>query len=162
MFNAAALLVLLATAPSDPLASTGPRAPDPDVVPKAFVILKATPSYDDARAAAAAAAETLAIRMDLRGLIPDGTIGLTLPEADCADEFGEFPCYVPRGRWDDGVYLSVEHSSSFAGFDENQYLVVLASGAPHDHGVRAALRRAKSAYPTAYVKTVPVYLGCLH
>ena len=160
--NAAALLVLLATAPSDPAPSTATRTPDPDVVSKAFVILEATASYDEARAAAAAAAESLAIRMDLRGLSPDRTIGLTLSEADCADECGEFPCSVPRGRWDDGVYLSVEHSSSYAGFDENQYLVVLASGAPHDRGVRAALRRAKSAYPAAFVKTVPVYLGCIH
>ena len=97
--NAAALLVLLATAPSDPAPSTATRTPDPDVVSKAFVILEATASYDEARAAAAAAAESLAIRMDLRGLSPDRTIGLTMSEADCADEFGEFPCYVPRGRW---------------------------------------------------------------
>jgi hypothetical protein len=135
---------------------------DPDLVSKAFVILKTTESYADARAVAAAAAETLAIRMDLRQLAPDRAIGLTFPEADCVAEFGEYPCYVPRGRWDDGVYLSVEHTGSYSGFDENRYIVVLASGAPHDRAVRAALRRAKSDYPAAFVRTIPVYLGCIH
>ena len=159
MLTSAVFLAGLCTITS---AVAGGDAAEPDVVPKAFVILKATPSYADARAAAAAAAETLAIRMDLRQLSPDRTLGLTFPEADCVDEFGEYPCYVPRGRWDDGVYLSVEHTSSYQGFDEGQYIVVLASGAPHDRSVRAALRRAKSAYPDAVIKTAPVYLGCIH
>jgi hypothetical protein len=146
----------------DDVASGGGVTTDPDLVTKGFVILETTASYADARAAAAAAAETLAIRMDLRQLAPDRTIGLTFPEAACVDEFGSFPCYVPRGRWDDGVYLSVEHTGSYPGFDENRYIVVLASGAPHDRALRAALRRAQSAYPTAFIKTIPVYLGCLH
>jgi len=135
---------------------------DPDVVRKSFVILKATPSYAEARALAGAAAERLAIRMDLRDLAPDGDMGLTFPQDACASEFGEFPCYVPRGRWDDGVYLSVEHSSSYEGFEEGLYIVVLASGSPRDRTIGAALRRAKSAYPDAAVKTAPVYLGCIH
>jgi hypothetical protein len=135
---------------------------DPELVPKSFVILKATRSYGEARALAAEAASSLAIRMDLRQLTPDGTLGLTFPEDACESEFGEFPCYVPRGRWDDGVYISVEHSSSYHGLDEGLYLVVLASGAPHDRAVRAALRRAKPAYPDAHIRTVPVFIGCIH
>ena len=135
---------------------------DPDVVRKSFVILKSTPSYAEARALAAAAAEQLAIRLDLRDLRPDGTMGLTFSQDACDNEFGEFPCYVPRGRWDDGVYVSVEHSSSYLGFDEGLYIVVLASGSPRDRAIGAALRRAKGQYPDAVVKTAPVYLGCIH
>jgi hypothetical protein len=145
------------------LAVTPPTSDrDPDVVRKSFVILKATASYADARTLAADAAERLAIRMDLRNLGPDGTIGLTFPEDDCRNEFGEFPCYVARGRWDDGVYLSIEHSSSYEGFAEGQYLVVLASGGPRDRNVGAALRRAKGSFPETVIKTAPVYVGCLH
>jgi hypothetical protein len=48
------------------------------------------------------------------------------------------------------------------GFDEGLYIVVLASGSPRDRLVSAALRRAKSQYPDAVVKTAPVYLGCIH
>ena len=107
-------------------------------------------------------ANQLAIRLDLRDLSPDGTTGLTFSQDACTNEFGEFPCYVARGRWDDGVYVSVEHSSSYVGFEEGMYMVVLASGAPRDRVIGAALRRAKGQYPVAVVKTAPVYLGCIH
>jgi len=155
MFAAPTLAALLAVTSVSP-----PQ--DPDVVRKSFVILKATPSYAEARALAAAAAERLAIRLDLRDLAPDAEVGLTFSEEACQNEFGEFPCYVPRGRWDDGVYLSIEHSSSYEGFAEGQYLVMLASGAPRDRAIGAALRRAKDLYPEVAVKTAPVYLGCIH
>jgi hypothetical protein len=135
---------------------------DPDVVRKSFVIIKATPNYDEARALAAAAAERLAIRLDLRDLAPDAAAGLTFSRESCENEFGEYPCYVPRGRWDDGVYLSVEHSSSYEGFEEGLYIVVLASGSPRDRAIGAAVRRAKGQYPDVSVKTAPVYLGCIH
>ena len=135
---------------------------DPDVVRKSFVIIKSTPSYAEARQLAAAAAEQLAIRLDLRELAPDGEVGLTFPKESCDSEFGEYPCYVARGRWDDGVYISIEHSSSYEGFDEGLYVVMLASGSPRDRTIGAAVRRAKSQYPDVVVKTAPVYLGCIH
>jgi len=135
---------------------------DPDVVRKAFVILKSTASYAEARALAATAAERLAIKLDLRALVPDGSMGLTFSQDACTSEFGEFPCYVPRGRWDDGVYVSIEHSSSYVGFEEGFYIVVLASGSPRDRTIGAAVRRAKDSYPEVLVKTAPVYLGCIH
>jgi hypothetical protein len=155
MIPAVALAVLVA------VTSAAPDR-DPDVVRKSFVILKSTPNYAEARALAAAASEQLAIRLNLRDLLPDGAMGLTFSQDACTNEFGEFPCYVPRGRWDDGVYVSVEHSSSYVGFEEGLYIVVLASGSPRDRAIGAALRRAKGQYPDAVVKTAPVYLGCIH
>jgi hypothetical protein len=155
MFAAVALASLIAATSSAP-------DRDPDVVRKSFVILKSTPSYEEARALAAAAAERLAIRMDLRDLAPDGEVGLTFPKQSCDDEFGEYPCYVARGRWDDGVYISIEHSSSYEGFEEGLYVVMLASGSPRDRAIGAAVRRAKGQYPEVSVKTAPVYLGCIH
>jgi hypothetical protein len=126
------------------------------------VIIKSTPSYAEARALAASAAERMAIKLDLRELLPDRNVGLTFSEEACTNEFGEFPCYVARGRWDDGVYLSVEHSSSYEGLEEGLYIVVLASGSPRDRSIGAALRRARSLYPDVMVRTAPVYLGCIH
>jgi hypothetical protein len=155
MFAAVALASLIAVTSSAP-------DRDPDVVRKSFVILKSTPSYAEARALAAEAAERLAIRMDLRDLAPDGEVGLTFPKQSCDDEFGEYPCYVPRGRWDDGVYISIEHSSSYEGFEEGLYVVMLASGSPRDRAIGAAVRRAKGQFPDVSVKTAPVYLGCIH
>jgi hypothetical protein len=154
MFPAVAFTALIAIMPSPDR--------DPDIVRKAFVILKATPSYADARGVAMSASEKLAIRLDLRELTPDREMGLTFSEDACKNEFGEYPCYVPRGRWDDGVYISVEHSSSYQGLEEGQYIVVLASGAPRDRTIGAALRRARGSFPDVTVKTAPVYLGCIH
>lgn len=155
MFAAVALAALVAVNASAP-------DRDPEVVRKSFVIIKATPSYAEARAIAAGASERLAIRMDLRELAPDPEAGLTFPKDACASEFGEYPCYVARGRWDDGVYISIEHSSSYEGFEEGLYVVMLASGSPRDRAIGAAVRRAKSQYPDVVVKTAPVYLGCIH
>jgi len=155
MTTAAVLAALVAVTSSAP-------DRDPDVVRKSFVILKSTADYAEARAVAAAAAERLAVRLDLRDLIPDTTFGLTFSQDACNNEFGEFPCYVPRGRWDDGVYVSVEHSSSYVGFEEGLYIVVLASGSPRDRAIGAAVRRARGRYPDVLVRTAPVYLGCIH
>jgi hypothetical protein len=155
MFAAVALAALVAVTPPTP-------EQDPDVVRKSFVIIKSTPSYAEARALATAAAERLAIRLDLRELSPDADVGLTFSQESCTSEFGEYPCYVPRGRFDDGVYISIEHSSSYEGFEEGQYIVMLASGSPRDRTIGAALRRAKGSYPEVVVKTAPVYLGCIH
>ena len=155
MFVAVALASLVAVTSSAP-------DRDPDVVRKSFVIIRSTPSYAEARLLAAEAAERLAIRLDLRDLAPDGEVGLTFPKESCDAEFGEYPCYVARGRWDDGVYISIEHSSSYEGFDEGQYVVMLASGSPRDRAIGAAVRRAKGSYPDVIVKTAPVYLGCIH
>ena len=158
MFPAVALVALIAVMPSpDPSPDR-----DPEIVRKAFVILKATPSYAEARGVAMSAAERLAIRLDLRELVPDHEMGLTFSEEACKNEFGEFPCYVPRGRWDDGVYISVEHSSSYEGLEEGRYIVVLASGAPRDRSIGAAVRRARDSFPDVTVRTAPVYLGCIH
>jgi len=148
----AALVVVTSTAPER----------DPDIVRKSFVIIKSTPSYADARALAAAAAERLAIRMDLRDLEPNADVGLSFSKDSCTNEFGEYPCYVPRGRYDDGVYISIEHSSSYEGFEEGLYIVMLASGSPRNRTIDAAVRRAKSQFPDVFVKTAPVYLGCIH
>jgi hypothetical protein len=154
MFPALALAALIVV--------TSPADHDPDIVRKSFVIIKSTPSYAEARALAASAAERMAIKLDLRELLPDRNVGLTFSEEACTNEFGEFPCYVARGRWDDGVYLSVEHSSSYEGLEEGLYIVVLASGSPRDRSIGAALRRARSLYPDVMVRTAPVYLGCIH
>ena len=121
---------------------------DPDVVRKSFVILKATPSYADARALAAAAAERLAIRLDLRDLVPDAHDGPDLLRRTPAPTSSASSRATSRAAA--GTTASTSASSTPArtsGFDEGQYIVVLASGSPRDRAIGAALRRARGQYP---------------
>lgn len=131
-------------------------------VEKSFVILKSTGRYEEALSFLKSAEARLNVKVDLRGLAPNATRGLTLPKSRCEEEWGEFPCYFPRGRWDDGVYLSIEHSSGYKGFTPGLHIVVLASGSRASDQLRAARDLARGVYPDAYLKTTPVYLGCMH
>jgi hypothetical protein len=139
--------------------------PENDVIPKSFVILKATADYRDAHKVAITAAQRLSVKLNLRDLSPyerGGHPELTWSKESCLEEFGSFPCYVPRGRWNDGEYLSIETSDGYSGFRPGLYLVVLASGPPADPMLAAALRRARVVYPTVTFKTAPIYIGCIH
>ena len=151
-------LVLLAVS----VASRGGESELSPWVEKAFVILKSTSSYEEALSFVKSAAARLNVEVDLRELSADGRLGLTFPRGTCEEEWGEFPCYFPRGRWDDGVYLSIEYSSGYKGFTSGLYIVVMANGSKESEEARAALVRAKAVYPDAYMKTTLVYLGCMH
>ncbi|HEY4187919.1 MAG TPA: hypothetical protein VGP07_22780 [Polyangia bacterium] len=129
---------------------------------KSFVILKSTSSYRDARSFADVAARDLNVKLDLRGLARSSKLGLTFSRSQCIGDFGEFPCYAPRGRFDDGVYVSVEYSTGYKGFKKGLYIVVLANGSTGADEVRNALQKAKAKYADAYVKDTAVYLGCVH
>ena len=131
-------------------------------VDKSFVILKSTSKYAEALSFATMAATRLNVKLDLRDLSSDARIGLTFPKALCEEEWDEFPCYVARGRWDDGVYISVEYSSGYKGFSPGMYIVVMANGYKGDKDVQAALVRARKAFQDAYIKTTSVYMGCMH
>jgi hypothetical protein len=85
-------------------------------VEKDFVIVTSTPDYRAAVRAARDAARQLDVRLDLRKLSPHAKGGLTFPRTDCEESAFEYPCYVARGRDDDGAYVSVEYSTAYAGF----------------------------------------------
>ena len=142
------------------------RADDSDEpspwVKKSFVILKSTGSYDEAHRFSIAAAKALDARLDLRDLSPDKKVGLTFSRKACQHEIGSFPCYWPRGRFDDGVYVSIEYSNGYKGFKDGLYIIILANGGTEDENIKSALRHARAVYPDAYVKTTAVYLGCVH
>lgn len=130
---------------------------------RSVVIVKSTADYDEALNAAQIASYDMDIRLDLRGLLPNGEIGLTWPDSVCEENGWEYPCFVARGRYDNGVYVSIEHSSAYEGFAEGYYIVVVASGA-EDAGdiLQATLQRARIPYPDAYLKKTKVYMGCMH
>lgn len=132
-------------------------------VEKQFVILKSTKSYKEARGVAEKSAETLKIKLDLRGLSENKELGLTFDKKVCEEEGGfEFPCYIARGRFDDGEYISIEYSSAYEGFSDGYYIVVVSSYPRGSEEIQATLRKVRTLYEDAYAKTSKVYVGCIH
>ncbi len=153
------LLVVLTTA----IVSPGEENVEPEpFVEKEFVIVKSTASYKEAAKAAASAAAKLGVRLDLRGLSPHERTGLTSSEEECSRNDFPYPCYVPRGRYDDGTYASVEWSSDYGGFSKGLYVVMVSSEVTGSSETGRMLEVAHRAYPDAYSKRARVYVGCLH
>ena len=126
-----------------------------------FVLVKSTQSYPDAHRFAQRVSAELGLPLDLRGLIYDPTHGLTWPrERSAEDPLYPFPCYVARGRNDEGRYISIERSDAYPSFKPGLFIVVAASGRPED--AQNALPSIKTKVPDAYVKTELVYFGCMH
>lgn len=154
------LLVSLLISVQPTPAATETPTPEPDpYVEKAFLLVAATPDWDIARSTASQAAQGLALEIKVEvEPLPDG--GLTFTKETCESSEFEYPCYVPRGRFDDGEYVSVEYSTQYKGFTPGLYIVVIASGEMEK--VQQQLAAAKEMYPDAYIKKAPVYMGCLH
>ncbi len=126
---------------------------------KGMLILLSTKSYAAAKKLAEQAKGKLSLTMDLRGLKPNKKSGLTYSKTDCENE-GGYPCYIARGRYSDGEFISIEYSNAIEGFAKGYYIVVAACG---DKEITApALVKAKKVYKDAYVKNTSVYMGCMH
>lgn len=131
-------------------------------IEKEFVIIQSTPDYNSALNTAKNAAYKLNTKLDLRGLKKNKQIGLSWSQKVCDNEWDEFPCYVARGRWDDGDYVSIEYSNAYSGFKKGYYIVIISSGVKGENSVKDALTKARAIYKDAYKKISKVYVGCMH
>lgn len=131
-------------------------------VRKDFLIVSSTKSYSEALKTAQEASANQNIKLDLRGLSEKKQSGLTLSEDQCQNEGWEYPAYYARGRWDDGVYISIEYSDAFTGFKPGYYIVVVASGNRNEYNYTRTYNKIKKTYKSAYSKSSKVYVGCMH
>jgi hypothetical protein len=69
---------------------------------------------------------------------------------------------VARGRFDPGVYVSVERSDAYESFRSGLFVVIATSGEPGSAEVASSLKKARAVYPDAYVNEEKVYHGCMH
>jgi hypothetical protein len=129
---------------------------------KSFLIAASSPDYATARKIAIAAAEILQLQLEIDITSPNDSIGLTASKEICEEECFGYPCYVPRGRWDDSVYVSIEYSDAYSGFTKGLYIVILANGSRDAEYLKPLLARARTYFSDAYIKTTEVYLGCMH
>lgn len=131
-------------------------------IKKEFLIIHSSKDYESALKKANEASKKLKIKIALRDLKPNKEIGLSYSNAACEDEFGFFPCYVARGRYDDGIYVSIEYSDAYLEFEKGYYIVVLSSFINNDAKNKNLLVKAKKIYKDAYLKASKVYVGCIH
>lgn len=130
-------------------------------VKKSFLIIYSSKDYKSALNTAKKASKELNLTLDLRDLAPcdDPITGLTIP-IDENDEQGGY-IYVPRGRNDDGDFISIEYTTAYVDFAKGYYIVVASCGNPKDKKMKALLKKVKAKYPDAYIKTSLVYMGCI-
>ncbi len=135
---------------------------------RSFLILTSTKDYDTALKVAQAAASTLQIPLDLRGLTPFKTTDANQPDLsfskmDCEQEGWSEPCYVPRGRYEKkDIYISIELTSGYKGLVPGYFFVTAGVTEPGNMQLKDLLAKAKAHFPDAYIKTGQVYMGCIH
>ncbi|MCH8903515.1 MAG: hypothetical protein IIA45_06340 [Bacteroidetes bacterium] len=129
---------------------------------KEFVVLIKTKDYSTAMLAARSASLNLDIPLDLRGLIEDPLTGLSFTKKLCEQKYFGGPCYVARGRFDDGIYVSIEYSNQYSGTGKNYYLVIAGSGSKGSSVLRNIYMSAKAFYPNVISKSCLVYIGLVH
>ena len=143
---------------------------DPDCyVEKYFLIIQSTRDYKDALSTAQTASKELSIILDLRDLIPDvDTLhGLSMPVDSClkySREYGseDSTCYLARGRWDDGIYISIEYSSAYDSFSTGYFIVMAGSASDKGQALTETLQNVRTKYPDSYIKASKVYMCCMH
>ena len=130
-------------------------------VQKSFLIVKSTPSYREALKVARSASRKLGYTLNLRSLSKGPESALTFSKEECARNNWDYPCYTPRGRYDDGIFVSIETSSPsyYPGFEPGYFIVIAAGG---DEASKSALPVVKQHYPDAYIKSTRVWMGCAH
>jgi hypothetical protein len=130
---------------------------DHHMVKRSFLIIKSTKNYQRALKTAQLACNNLGLTLELRNNYYDKEEGLANSEiCGC----GEMHGYFPRGRYDDGNYISIDYSSAYTGFAEGYYIVIVSSGNRED--VKKLLPKAQKFYSDAYIKDSKIYMGCMH
>jgi hypothetical protein len=133
---------------------------DRPFVKKSFLIILSSKNYTEAKKLAVKAASKLHVKLDLKGLKPNKESGLTFNSKECEGNGWDYPCYVSRGRYADGEFVTIDYSNAFNGFAKGYYIVTTAGG---DAAlVKKALVKVKKLYKTAYIKQTEIYIGCMH
>jgi hypothetical protein len=131
-------------------------------VKKDFLILLSTKSYKAALTTAKKVSSSMNLKLDLRGLTENKESGLSFSQKQCKEDDIEYPAYYARGRWDDGVYISIEYSDAYTEFAKGYYIVIAASGTKEENEIKTAYKKIKPGFKDAYFKSSKVYMGCMH
>ncbi len=75
----------------------------------------------------------------------------------------QYPCYDPRGRYDDGIFFSIESSNYYdGGFTKDLFIIMAGSGPKENQELKTTLIKVKQYFPDSYIKNTKIYMGCNH
>lgn len=126
---------------------------------KEFLIIYSTKNYNEALRVCKESDKKLKYGINLRELQYNKKTGLSFSKETLEKNGVEFPWYFPRGRYDDGKYLSIEYSNGYSEFAKGYYIVIAESG--EKGSMKITLEETKKYYKTAYLKRAKIYMGCL-
>ena len=131
---------------------------------KQALILKTTDDYSEALKTVKEASKKLGFKVDVRGLKYNKKTGLTFDKKECANSNWDFPCYVERGREEEEKpFLSIEYSNFYKDLEPGNYLVMAAIQSEDKRvPMNLLLEKTEKHYPAAYIKEIPIYMGCIH
>lgn len=112
---------------------------------KSYLIISASKSYQEALKKAKEAQKKLGIKLNLDNYDYFKTTGLLNHKYIYTRDF-----YYPRGKNDDGDYISIEYSSLYENFTQGFFIVIVSSG--EDEVLRKKLKKIKETYSDAYLK----------
>jgi hypothetical protein len=134
-------------------------AQDPQFDYRYYLILGSTTDLNAAKKIAQSAAKKTGLKYKGCDLEVSGS-SASHP-ADTCKKYGQsYPCYFARGRYEDGEYISVEHSSEYEGFTEGLFIVIALNAARNDDDFKASVKKIKAHYPKSYVKKQKIFMGC--
>jgi len=124
-----------------------------------FLVADEVKTYQEAVELANDVSSQMNIKLDLRGLVAYEGGGLTVPDSICKLHDVSYPAYTPRGRWDDGVYVSIEWSDDYEDVAESKYIVVVSSNSEYNNNMVNLYESVSSRFIHAYLQSTTVYTG---
>lgn len=115
-------------------------------------IILSTKDYKTAKNFAESAAKKLNMEFSNRGYVYS-ELEMLADTTECG--CGELHGYIPRGRYDDGEYVSIEIKNDY-------YVVVAISGDKDSTEFQNSLSNAKVISKDAYVLPQEVWMCCMH
>jgi hypothetical protein len=144
---------------ADPLGVDADTTVEDRIVTKYVLVVGTFRSFADAVTDARALGRKVGLEYRAKATqLENGTP--TFSRTECEANGWDYPCYVARGRYDDGTYLSVEPSSAYDEMRPGYFVAVAASGTLKE--VLQAQRRLGRRDVPSFVRSVTVWTGCIH
>lgn len=123
-----------------------------------LIIIQTTDDYNEALKTAIKAEQSLNSEIQFKGTYFEE--GMLKNDIECG--CGEAHGYLRRGRFDHGMYISIEMAYDYTGGNEGEFHVIVGSHQMGNEELLKYLNEVKESFPKAYIHEERVYVGCMH